>query len=107
MSESTGQTHEPADGTTTTNKDHAFTVTGLDFAGPIQIKQGYSRKPVIIKAYVCVFICFSTKAVHLELCADLTTTEFMEALRRFVGEKDFHSTYIQTTAQIFKGQGTK
>ena len=61
-----------------------FNTTGIDFAGPFQIRQGHTQRPVILKAYICVFVCFSTKAIHLELCADLTTPEFMAALQRFV-----------------------
>ena len=60
-----------------------FYVTGIDFAGPLQIKLGHTRRPVIRKAYVCAFICFATKAVHFEPCSDLSTLEFMAALSRF------------------------
>ena len=35
------------------------------------------------KAYVVLFLCFSTKAIHLELVTDLTTTELIAASRRF------------------------
>jgi len=31
----------------------------------------------MVKAYACVFVCFTTKAIHIELCFDLTTAEFM------------------------------
>jgi len=34
-----------------------------------------------IKCYVCVFICFTSKAVHLELVKDLTTASFLSALK--------------------------
>ena len=44
-----------------------FTKTGTDFAGPLLLKKGHTRKPVIVKGYVCLFICLSTRAVHLEL----------------------------------------
>ena len=35
------------------------------------------------KAYVCVYICFATKAVYFDLVADLTSEAFMASLRRF------------------------
>jgi len=37
--------------------------------------------------YVAVFICFSTKAVHLELLKDLTSNSFILCLSRFVGRR--------------------
>ncbi len=64
-----------------------FTYTGLDFAGPFLVRRGHVRKPVLIKTYVCLFVCLSVKAVHLELCADLSTEEFLAALRRFCGRR--------------------
>ncbi|MHC5848192.1 hypothetical protein ACYT7O_10510, partial [Streptococcus pyogenes] len=50
-----------------------FATTGVDFAGPFQIKASSLRTSPYIKGYVAVFVCFSTKAIHLELCSDLTT----------------------------------
>ncbi len=50
-----------------------FERTGVDYAGPVMIKSGSVRKPTVVKAYVCVFVCLSVKAVHLELVTDLTS----------------------------------
>ena len=47
-----------------------FSHTGVDFAGPFlvhHLERGISSK----KVYLAVFICFSIKAVHLELVSDL------------------------------------
>ena len=35
--------------------DAVFNNVGLDYAGPVYLKQGSVRKPVVVKAYVCVF----------------------------------------------------
>ena len=43
-----------------------FDKVGIDFAGPIYVKYAHVRKPVIVKAYVCLFVSLSVKAVHLE-----------------------------------------
>ena len=64
-----------------------FLNIGLDFAGPIMVKRGYTRKPVYEKAYVCVFVCTVTKAVHLELVSDLSTEAILAAFRRFVNRR--------------------
>ena len=54
-----------------------FTMIGVYFAGPIILCQCHVRTPSYTKAYLCVIVCISTKAVHLELVhntfkADLT-----------------------------------
>ena len=67
--------------------DIVFDKMGVDYAGPIYIKYGYVRKPVIVKAYICVFVSLSVKAVHLELASDLTSDAFLACLRRFIARR--------------------
>ncbi len=69
-----------------------FERTGMDFAGPFYIRQGKVRKPTRVKCYASLFICLTTKAVHIELCADLTTEEFMAAFHRFTARRGTPST---------------
>ena len=66
----------------------AFSHTGVDFAGPFCIKMGYVRRPVKLKAYVCVFVCLTYKAIHLELVSDLSTASFKACLARFVSRRN-------------------
>ncbi|XP_062557443.1 uncharacterized protein LOC134222316 [Armigeres subalbatus] len=58
-----------------------FSKTGVDYFGPVYLKEGRGRKPT--KAYVAIFVCMATKAVHMELVSDLSTERFLQALRRF------------------------
>lgn len=65
-----------------------FTISGVDYAGPIQIRESRRRgRTHTSKAYIALFICFNTKAVHIELVTDLTTESFLAALRRFIGRR--------------------
>ncbi|XP_018395414.1 PREDICTED: uncharacterized protein LOC108773931 [Cyphomyrmex costatus] len=67
--------------------DRAFAVTGIDFAGPITTLVNKSRGRKTNKSYVALFICFATKAVHLEAVSELTSAAFLATLRRFISRR--------------------
>ena len=67
--------------------DLVFDRVGVDYAGPLLLKLGSTRKPVIVKSYVCVYVSLSVKAVHLELVSDLSTDAFIACLRRFISRR--------------------
>lgn len=64
-----------------------FNVTGIDYAGPFLVRQKNQRGGINVKAYIAIFICFSTKAVHFEVISDLSTSGFLAALKRFVARR--------------------
>lgn len=63
--------------------DRPFTRTGVDFAGPYDIKNYTGRACLITKGYVCLFVCFATRAIHLEAVSDLSSNTFLAAFARF------------------------
>jgi len=64
-----------------------FFNTGTDFCGPFYIKEKKHRNRTRIKVYVCIFVCMSIKAIHLEVVSDLTSDGFHAALRRFIARR--------------------
>lgn len=80
-----------------------FENCGVDYAGPFFVKSGTVRKPVITKAYLCVFICFATKAVHLELVVDLTTQAFLNCFKRFIARRGLCRNVYSDNATNFIG----
>ena len=80
-----------------------FDKIGIDFAGPVQVKYAHVRKPVIVKAYVCLFVSLSVKAVHLEPVSDLTTDAFIASLRRFTSRRGKPSLILSDHGTNFTG----
>lgn len=72
---------------TRTTPSRAFSSIGVDYCGPVQIKVRPGRTNIILKAYICVFVCLVTRAVHLELVSDMTTQAFIAAFRRLVARR--------------------
>ena len=67
--------------------DHPFETTGIDFAGPFTLKLARTRRPVLVKGSLAIYVCFVTRAVHLEPVSDLTTEAFLASLRCFVARR--------------------
>lgn len=80
-----------------------FSGVGTDFAGPFMIKESRVRNARIHKAYLCVFVCLSTKAVHLEVVSDLTTEGFLACLDRFVSRRGLPSLVRSDNGTNFVG----
>lgn len=64
-----------------------FLHSGVDFAGPLQILMSKGRGAKSNKAYIAIFICMATKAIHLELVGDLTSESFIGAFNRFIARR--------------------
>ncbi|XP_037931721.1 uncharacterized protein LOC119666512 [Teleopsis dalmanni] len=83
-----------------------FLNTGVDFCGPIWVHYKVRGKRPH-KAYIAVFCCFATKAVHLELVSDLTTDAFIESVKRFVARRGLCQNLFCDNATNFVGANNK
>ena len=75
-----------------------FTIVGV---GPFTTNRGNLRKAtLLVKAYVCIYVCMATKAVHLETCSDLSMDTFLASFMRFIARHglptDVHSNNRST-----------
>lgn len=80
-----------------------FTHTGVDFAGYFEVKTSILRQAPYVKCYVSLFVCLTTKAIHLELVEDLTTQAFLAAFRRFAARRGLPAHIYSDNATNFVG----
>jgi len=80
-----------------------FLTTGVDYAGPISLRLGPPRSKTITKGYIAIFVCFVTKAVHIEVVTSLTTEAFLAALRRFIARRGKPRTICSDNGTNFQG----
>ena len=80
----------------------AFLVTGIDYCGPFYSKY-YSQK--LQKSYAAIFICFTTKAIHLEPVENLTKEDCLDTLNRFTGRQDTPQKIYSDNSTTFTGAG--
>ena len=90
----------PADRVTSSR---AFSHSGLDYAGPFQIRMAKGRGNRAFKGYIALFVCFATRAIHLELVSDMTSASFICAFRRFVGRRGICANLYSDNGTNFQG----
>lgn len=81
------------------NPASTFLHTGVDYAGPIQIRTTKGRGHKSYKGYRTIFVCLSTKTVHLEVVSDMLAETFIAAFRRFTSRRG-------CCAHIYSDNGT-
>ncbi|XP_030763227.1 uncharacterized protein LOC115887855 [Sitophilus oryzae] len=80
-----------------------FAISGVDFAGPFLVKDGKTRCRILVKCHICVFVCFATKASHLELVSDMSLEAFLNALKRFISRMGIPQEIHSDNGSNFKG----
>lgn len=80
-----------------------FIRTGIDYAGPIYILNRSGRGARLVKAYICLFVCFVTRALHLELVTSLTSRDFLLALKRFISRRGKPEIIFSDNGKTFVG----
>lgn len=81
----------------------AFLNVGVDYAGPVIIRSNLGRAPRLTKAWIAVFVCLVTRAIHLELVSDATTAAFIAALKRMIARRGRISRIISDNGTNFVG----
>ena len=87
-----------------TQEGRPFEVTSVDFTGALYVRDHGNET----KAYICLFTCGLSRAIHLEVVRDLSVDTFMQAFRRFAARKslprlllsDNASTYVSAAKEL-------
>ncbi|XKL60216.1 hypothetical protein PGB90_001232 [Kerria lacca] len=88
---------------TRTNPSHAFTHIGVDFAGPFECKCTNHRTTKFYKIYMAVFVCFASRAIHIEVVSDLSTAAFLDSLKRFIARRGLPTSITSDNGRNFVG----
>jgi hypothetical protein len=81
----------------------AFLHCGVDYAGPVSVRALSGRGVASRKAYVAVFICMATRAVHLELVDGYSTPAFLGAYARLVARRGLPESMYSDNGTTFVG----
>ncbi|CAB4006307.1 PREDICTED: uncharacterized protein LOC100197852 [Paramuricea clavata] len=81
----------------------AFQATGLDFAGPLFVKDGSETA----KTYILLLTCATSRAIHLELVYSMSSDGFLRGFRRFVARRGVPDVIINDNFKTFKSVEVK
>ena len=76
-----------------------FTVTGVDFAGPLYIRGPNGAQT---KVWICLYTCCVVRAVHLDLVPDMSAQTFLRSFKRFTARRGLPSRVISDNGKTFK-----
>ena len=82
------------------SKLYPFVNNGMDMFGPFHIENSRTQTEL---NYVCMFTCLVTRAVHLEVCEDLSTDCLLMAIRRFVSRRGYPDVIVSDNGKNFVG----
>lgn len=81
----------------------AFHSVSIDCCGPFMIRAGADNRGKTRRVDIVVFICTSTKAVHLEIVSSLSTEAFLSSFRRFISRRGVCKEVFSDNGRNFVG----
>ena len=78
----------------------AFSRIGLDYAGPLFVKDIYTNGETK-KCCIALYTCASSRALHLDLVPDLSSQVFLRSFKLFVGRRGILAKVLSDNAKAF------
>ena len=81
---------------------HAFSNIGIDYAGPIFVKNNFGNEKQVFKSYIVLLTCACTRGIHLELVPDMGASALIRALKRCQARRGSPQFVISDNGKTFK-----
>ena len=75
-----------------------FSVTGVDFAGPLEAYEDGKVK----KLWILIFTCLQIRAMHLEVVSSMDTESLLAAIRRFMARRGRVQAFYSDNGRSFR-----
>ena len=81
-------------------RSRPFSHTGVDFASPLYTKQSaVSERP---KTWLCLYMCCTTRAVHLDLVPDFNASTFLRCFKQLTARRGVPAKVLSDNGKTFK-----
>ena len=88
------------------NDDYVFKYTGIDYCGPLFVKNIYSEGE-IFKCWILLASCASTRFIHLDLVPDCSALVCIQGLRRLLSKLGAPYEIISDNGSCFTADETQ
>ena len=88
------------------NDDYVFKYTGIDYCGPLFVKNIYSEGE-IFKCWILLASCASTRFIHLDLVPDCSALACIQGLRRLLSKLGAPYEIISDNGSCFTADETQ
>lgn len=80
-----------------------FPAERVNNTSSVQSLPYHTQRPVKIKSYLWLFVCFRTKAIHMQICTELTSDNFYAALTRFTDHQGLPESVYMSNGKNLVG----
>ena len=84
-----------------------FQVTGFDFAGPLFVKDVYSKRSDVNKCFVFIFTYGTSRFTYLEWSPDMTSVSFSNCFKIFISRCGRPTKVVSDNFKSFKSNDTE
>ena len=81
----------------------AFQFSGVDYAGPMNVRLASGRGHRSHKCYIALFVCMTTRACHIELVENYTSAAFLAAFDCFCNRRGLPQEMWSDNGTTFVG----
>ena len=83
-------------------KDFAFSYTGIDYVGPLFVKNISFGKDVMFKCWLVLFTCCNSRCIYLDLVVpDCSAETCVSTLKRFINSRDAPKLFVSDDGSAF------
>ena len=84
--------------------EFSFQVNGFDFAGPLFVKDIYSKSSDVNKYFILIFTCAANGFTYSELSQDMTSVSFINCFKRFMSRCGTPTNIVSDNFKSFKSK---
>ena len=88
-------------------QDYAFRNIGIDYAGPVNIKNMFGDNSEIYKAWIALITCSSSRALYLDIAKDYGADALIDVLERFFSRYGIVKRVVSDNGSNFTAHTTQ